>query len=64
MESFTKLMPAIAPILAIIGLVILESIALSKGINGVVFAGVAAAIGGLGGYEIKVIKDKVSKKKE
>lgn len=37
---------------------ILEIVALLQGINGAVFGFVIAALAGLGGYEIKVLKDK------
>ena len=52
------------PIVAIIGIVILEGIALLKGVNGTVFSIAVAALAGLGGYEIKVLRDKAKGGKE
>ena len=46
------------PIIAIITIGILEAIALINGVNGALFGIAIAAISGLGGYEIKVLKDK------
>uniref|UniRef100_A0A6M3XWJ4 Holin n=1 Tax=viral metagenome TaxID=1070528 RepID=A0A6M3XWJ4_9ZZZZ len=46
------------PIAAIICLAGLEVVAMLKGIDGALFGIVVAAIAGLGGYEIKVLKDK------
>ena len=47
---------------AIIGLVILEAIALFNGINGTLFSIIVAAIAGLGGYIIPSGKAKEVKK--
>jgi len=47
------------PIIAIICIAILEAIALLKGIDGTIFSVSCAIIGGLGGYEIKVIRDNI-----
>lgn len=47
------------PIVAMICIVILEVVALIQGVNGAVFGIVIAALAGLGGYEIKVLKDKI-----
>lgn len=47
------------PIVAMVCIAGLEVVALLKGINGAVFGIVIAALAGLGGYEIKVLKDKV-----
>lgn len=47
------------PIVAIVAIVILEGIALWKGVNGATFGIVIAAIAGLGGYELKILRDKV-----
>ena len=49
------------PIAAMIGIVILEAIALLKGVNGTAFSLVIAALAGLGGYEIRVFQ---TRKKE
>lgn len=46
------------PIVAIIAIAGLEVLAIFQGINGAVFGIVVAAIAGLGGYEIKVLRDK------
>ena len=46
------------PIAAIAGIVILEIVALSNGINGVLLGGGMAIIGGLGGYEVKALREK------
>lgn len=46
------------PIAAMISIVILESIALFRGIDGAVFGICIAALAGLGGYHIKGIRDK------
>jgi hypothetical protein len=48
------------PIAAMVGIVILESIALLKGIDGAVFGIVIAALAGLGGYQVKVFKNKIN----
>ena len=47
------------PIVAMICIAGLEVIALLKGVDGAVFGIVVAAIAGLGGYEIKVIREKL-----
>ena len=47
---------------AIIGLVILEAIALFNGINGTLFSMIVAAVAGLGGYIIPSGKAKEVKK--
>ena len=39
--------------IAILGLITLEGIALSQGINGTIFTAIAAIIGGIAGYELK-----------
>lgn len=52
----------IVPIVAIVAIVGLEAYALSLGINGTTLAGCMVIVGGLGGYEIKVIRDKFKKK--
>jgi len=44
------------PIAAIIGLVIMECVALSNGINGTVFSVVIAAVAGLGGWALPQLK--------
>lgn len=48
----------IAPILAILCITALEVVAITQGVNGAVLGIVIAAIAGLGGYEIKVLRDK------
>lgn len=47
------------PIVAIAAIVILEAIALIKGVDGALMGIAVAALAGLGGYEIKVLKDKI-----
>jgi len=47
------------PIAAMVSIVILEAIALYQGIDGAVFGICIAALAGLGGYQIKAIKDKI-----
>lgn len=46
------------PIVAMICITGLEALALYKGIDGALFSLAIAALAGLGGYEIKVIRDK------
>lgn len=46
------------PIVAMICIAGLEALAIVKGINGAVLGIVIAAIAGLGGYEIKVLRDR------
>jgi len=46
------------PIVAMAFITLLEVVALLQGINGAVFGLVIAALAGLGGYEIKVLKDR------
>ena len=46
------------PVAAMACITLLEVVALCQGINGAVFGIVIAALAGLGGYEIKVLKDK------
>ena len=48
------------PIAAIVAILTLEAIALAKGVNGALMGIAIAAIAGLGGYEIKKIKDKIT----
>lgn len=45
------------PIIAMLCIAGLESLAMVKGINGALFGIVIAALAGLGGYEIKVVRD-------
>jgi len=46
------------PIIAMLCITGLIAFALNKGVDGALFMSGLAIIGGLGGYEIKVIKDK------
>ena len=46
------------PIVAMLCIAGLEALALIRGIDGALFGIVVAAIAGLGGYEIKVLRDK------
>ena len=47
------------PMVAMGCITLLEVVALCQGINGAVFGIVIAALAGLGGYEIKTLKDRV-----
>lgn len=53
----------IVPIVAMLCIAGLETYALYLGINGAVLGIVIAAVAGLGGYEIKVLRDKAHKPK-
>ncbi|GAJ09197.1 unnamed protein product [marine sediment metagenome] len=53
----------IVPVVAILAIVGLEIYALSQGINGAVLGWVVAIIAGLGGYEIKALREKFTKPK-
>ncbi|RLE08945.1 hypothetical protein DRZ78_00015 [Candidatus Aerophobetes bacterium] len=57
MEKEKLRLKTMQAMVAIIALTILESIALLKGLDGVLFSFVVAVISGLGGYNIKKIKD-------
>ena len=46
------------PIVAMICIAGLEALALIKGVDGATFGIVIAALAGLGGYELKVLRDK------
>lgn len=46
------------PIMAMLCISGLEAFAISQGIDGAVFGIVIAALAGLGGYELKIIKDR------
>jgi len=45
-------------IVAIVCIAGLEALAMVKGVNGALFGIAIAAISGLGGYQIKIIRDK------
>jgi len=47
------------PIVAIVCIAGLEVFALSQGINGALIGIAIAAIAGLGGYEAKILRDKI-----
>jgi len=47
-----------APVVAMICIVVLEVVALIQGIDGAAFGVVIAAVAGLGGYQVKALKDK------
>jgi len=51
------------PIIAIICITGLIALAIANGINGALLASGLAIIGGLGGYEIKVLQEKRREKK-
>ena len=59
MEKFIRIL---TPILAIIVLGALEAFALSRGIDGTLFAGVSLIIGGLAGYTGKDVVSKLKRK--
>ena len=48
----------VTPIIAILCITGLEVVALTQGIDGAIFGIAIAAIAGLGGYEVKVWRDK------
>lgn len=47
------------PIVAILAILILETIALLKGVDGALMGIAIAALAGLGGYQVKRLKDKI-----
>lgn len=49
----------VTPIIAILRITALEVIAITQGINGATFGLAIAAVAGLGGWEAKMIKDKI-----
>ena len=51
------------PIVAMLCIVGLEALAILKGVDGATFGIVIAALAGLGGYEIKALKDKAKGEK-
>lgn len=51
----------LTPIIAILAIVLLELVAISKGMNGVMLAGSVALIAGIGGFTTKTVKDKIKK---
>ncbi|MBA7582182.1 hypothetical protein ES708_24102 [subsurface metagenome] len=53
----------IVPVVAILAIAGLEIYAISQGVNGTLMSLAFAAIAGLGGYEIKVLRDRVKKVK-
>jgi len=55
-----KIIEALSPTIAIIGVVSLETVALNNGIDGAILAGALAIIGGLGGYQVKKIRDRLT----
>ncbi|MBA7711081.1 hypothetical protein ES703_120033 [subsurface metagenome] len=55
-------MTGIITLSAIFALAVLEIFAIVNGVDGTTFLGVAAIIGGLGGYQIHKLKDKNKKK--
>ena len=55
---------ALTPIICALVILLLVGYALHLGIDGVLLAGVIAILAGLGGYQGKILKDKVKKNKE
>lgn len=49
----------LTPIIAILAILILEIVAILQNINGATLGLAVAALAGLGGWEAKVIKDKI-----
>jgi len=49
----------VIPVVAILAIVVLECVAISKGMNGVMLAGSIGLIAGIAGYTGKAVKDKV-----
>uniref|UniRef100_A0A6M3JXP9 Uncharacterized protein n=1 Tax=viral metagenome TaxID=1070528 RepID=A0A6M3JXP9_9ZZZZ len=49
----------VTPIIAILCITALEVVAITQGVNGATFGLVVAAIAGLGGWEAKVLRDKI-----
>jgi len=47
------------PIIAMVCIAGLEALAIMKGVNGATFGLVIAALAGLGGYEAKILRDKM-----
>jgi len=62
-EKRTMIEHTIKVVTAIICITALEAIALSQGINGLLLTLAIGAIAGLGGYEIKNLRDWLGKKK-
>jgi len=53
----------IVPIVAILAIVAIEVYALSQGINGITMSLSIGAVAGLGGYEMKALREKYRKPK-
>ena len=49
----------ITPVIAILCITALEIVAITQGVNGATFGLAIAAVAGLGGWEAKMIKDKM-----
>ncbi|HEY82217.1 MAG TPA: hypothetical protein G4O01_02890 [Dehalococcoidia bacterium] len=56
-----RIIEALTPTIAIIAIAVLETVALSRGIDGVLFSGVTMIIGALGGYQVKKVRDRLAK---
>ena len=54
-----KIIEAITPLVAMIAIAVLEVFAIRAGIDGLLFSGVVLAIGALGGYQAKKVKDRI-----
>ena len=54
----------VTPIIAILCITALEIVAITQGINGATFGLVVAAVAGLGGWQAKMLKDKIKGGKE
>jgi len=56
-----KIIEATTPIIAIVAVVAVEIVAMHHGLDGTILAGALTIIGGLGGYEIKKVVDRLKK---
>jgi len=55
---------ALTPVVSIVGIIIVECVALSQGINGVGMATSIAAMAGLGGYGVKEFRERMHNAKK
>lgn len=58
-DNCCKLLTAVKPIFAMVGIVAIELVALSNGIDGVALSACIAALAGLGGYYLIPIREKL-----
>lgn len=62
-DDCIRLIDACKPVVAILGIVTVELYALSKGINGVALSASIACISGLGGYYLKIMREKIDERR-